>query len=66
MDNSGSTLSAGGTLNLNVAGSFGIPADASAVVLNVTAVDPAATGHLTVYPTGAGLPDGVQPQLHGG
>ena len=54
--NSGSTISAGGTLTLNVAGSFGIPADASAVVLNVTVVKPSAAGYLTVYPTAATQP----------
>jgi hypothetical protein len=37
-------------------GSFGVPADATAVVLNVTAVGPAAIGHLTVFPTGAAQP----------
>jgi len=43
-------------LTLNVAGSFGIPADASAVVLNVTVVKPSAAGYLTVYPTAATQP----------
>ncbi|MGP0029245.1 MAG: putative Ig domain-containing protein [Acidimicrobiales bacterium] len=55
-DNPGSPLSAGGTKTVNVAGFFGIPSDATAVVLNVTAADPAGSGHLIVYPTGAGLP----------
>ncbi len=54
--NSGSTIAAGGTLTLTVAGSFGVPADASAVVLNVTAVSPSGPGFLTAYPTGAGQP----------
>jgi hypothetical protein len=39
-----------------VAGEFGIPADASAVVLNVTVVNPQAAGYLTVYPTAAAPP----------
>jgi hypothetical protein len=61
--NVGTTLAAGGTLNVNVAnssdsglGSFGVPADATAVVLNVTAVNPGAAGYLTVFPDGATRP----------
>ena len=38
-------------------GSFGVPADATAVVLNVTVVNPLAPGFVTAYPTGATLPD---------
>lgn len=48
---------AGGTVQLTVAGRAGVPADASAVVLNVTAVDAAAPGFVTVYPTGNGRPN---------
>ena len=50
-------------------GANGAPANATAVVMNVTAValDP---GYLTVYPNPASaadpVPDGVEPQLHGG
>jgi hypothetical protein len=55
-DDAGSTLSAGSTLPIEVAGFFGVPADASAVVLNVTVVGPAAPGFLTVFPTGAARP----------
>jgi hypothetical protein len=53
-----STIAAGGTLNFNVAGvgAFGVPADATAVVLNVTAVGPSAQGHLIVFPQGATQP----------
>jgi hypothetical protein len=58
-------ISAGGTETVNVAnagdagaGTFGIPADATSVVLNVTAVEPAAPGgYMTVYPTGAAQPN---------
>jgi hypothetical protein len=46
-------LAAGAVLTLPVAGRAGIPADAAAVMLNVTVVDPAATGYVTVYPCGA-------------
>jgi hypothetical protein len=55
--NAGSTISGGGTKVINVAGSFGVPANATAVILNVTMVNPAAPGYLTVYPTGAQQPD---------
>jgi hypothetical protein len=54
--NPGSTIAAGGTKNINVAGAFGIPADATAVVLNVTVANPASGGFLTVFPTGAARP----------
>ncbi|TPW16225.1 MAG: hypothetical protein FD127_253 [Acidimicrobiaceae bacterium] len=47
----------GGTIQLTVAGRAGIPATASAVVLNVT-VDQAQTeGYITVYPTGVARPN---------
>ncbi|MGH3745046.1 MAG: family 43 glycosylhydrolase, partial [Mycobacteriales bacterium] len=52
----GSTLAAGATKTISVAGSFGVPADATAVVLNVTAVTPTGTGYVTVYPAGVARP----------
>ena len=52
----GETIAAGGTLTVAVAGSFNVPADALAVVVNVTAVHPAATGYLTVFPAGTARP----------
>lgn len=53
----GMTLSAGGSLNVQVTGTAsGVPATATAAVLNVTAVDPTAAGFLTVYPEGGTLP----------
>jgi len=59
----GLTIPAAGTRVVNVAnanngglGSFGVPASATAVVLNVTAVNPTAQGFITAYPTGAALP----------
>ena len=52
----GHTIAAAGTRVVNVAGSFGVPASATAVVLNVTAVNPTAQGFITAYPTGAALP----------
>ena len=40
------------SLRLQVAGIAGVPADATAVVLNVTAVTPTKAGYLTIYPSG--------------
>jgi hypothetical protein len=47
-------LPAGGTLSLDLSRWTG--ADASAVALNVTVVDPASAGYLTAYPCGGTLP----------
>ena len=47
---------AGSTLPLPIAGTVGIPADAEAVVLNVTATEPQAAGFVTVYPCGVPRP----------
>lgn len=60
-------LAPGGVLHLNSAGGdlsgqggnssgCGIPADAGALVLNVTAVDPGNAGYLTVFPYGGSMP----------
>lgn len=46
----------GQTRRLVVAGRNGVPLDASAVVLNVTAVRPSAASHLTVWPSGGQKP----------
>jgi hypothetical protein len=43
-------------LDLSVTGFFKNVSNPTAVVLNVTAVNPAASGHLTVYPKGQPLP----------
>jgi hypothetical protein len=58
-------IAAGAVKTINVAngqdgglGSFGVPADATSVVLNVTAVNTAAPGgFMTVYPAGAPQPN---------
>ena len=51
------TVPGGATVELQVAGRGGVPAvGAGAVVLNVTAVTPAASGFVTVFPTGAARP----------
>jgi hypothetical protein len=55
--NSGSPVGADSTKTINVSGNFGVPADATAVVLNVTVVNPAAPGYITVFPTGAAAPN---------
>ena len=50
--NAGMTPSAAATLPVQVTGLGTVPAGASAAVLNVTAVDPTASGFLTVFPEG--------------
>ncbi|MGW1176219.1 hypothetical protein ACWD4P_21200 [Kitasatospora sp. NPDC002543] len=48
----------GGVVGLQVAGVKGVPATGvTAVVMNVTAVNPTGSGHVTVYPDGRPLPD---------
>ena len=46
-----------GTIQLSVSGRAGIPADASAVVLNVTVDQAQGDGFITVYPTGVDRPN---------
>jgi hypothetical protein len=47
---------AGSTTEVTVRGRGGVPANAAAVVLNVTAVGPAADGFATVFPCGEAIP----------
>jgi hypothetical protein len=56
--NAGKTLAANSTLNVQVTrvGTEPVPAGTAAVVLNVTAVDPATSGFLTVFPEGITMP----------
>jgi hypothetical protein len=58
--NNGSTLGPSGRYNLAIGGlTFGtvmVPANATAVVLNVTAVNESVAGAFIVFPTGAALP----------
>ncbi len=50
-------VAAGASVSLQVAGQAGVPSSGvTAVVLNVTAVAPAAGGYLTVYPDGTSVP----------
>ena len=46
------TLPAGGTIEIPVAGRGAVPADATAVSLNVTVTDPEQAGFVTVWPCG--------------
>ena len=50
-------MAAGSTLELQVTGVAGVPSDASAVVLNMTAVNAQAPGFATVYPCGQTRPE---------
>jgi hypothetical protein len=49
-------LTAGGILPVQVAGNNGIPAGATAAVLNVSVIQPGAGGYLTVFPQGSFQP----------
>lgn len=53
---SGARLTGGSEVAVRVAGTAGVPADASGVVLNLTAADPGGNGFLTVYPCGSARP----------
>jgi hypothetical protein len=52
----GKTLAEGTGLTVDIPASAGLPATASAVVVHITAVNPAAPGYLSVYPAGASNP----------
>ncbi|MHB1891662.1 MAG: hypothetical protein ACYCUF_12375, partial [Acidimicrobiales bacterium] len=62
----GHTLGAGGVLNLEVAGLAGIPADAKAVVVAVTATDTTGNSFLTVWPSGVAMPLASDLNWHAG
>ncbi len=53
---SGPCVSGGAGREVTVAPSAGVPADATAVALNVTVISPGSQGYLTVYPTGSPRP----------
>lgn len=46
----------GGTVTLPVTGIADVPADATAAVVNLTVTGPGASGFVTAYPTGVGMP----------
>ena len=50
------TLGPGGSVNLNLTTTGGIPSGATAVVLNVTATDTTSGGYFTVFPAGGSVP----------
>ena len=52
----GPALASGSTRVLNLAGRCGISTGASAVLANVTVVNPTATGHLALFPAGGAAP----------
>jgi hypothetical protein len=52
----GGRLSAQSETAVRIAGRGGIPTNVTSVMLNVTAVDPSAGGHVTVYPCGTERP----------
>jgi hypothetical protein len=52
----GPALAAGANRTFTVAGSCGVPANATAVFLNATIVSPTVTGNLRIFPTGAPVP----------
>ncbi|MHB8325614.1 MAG: beta strand repeat-containing protein [Candidatus Dormibacteria bacterium] len=54
--NAGSTLAAGGSVNIQVAGAGGVPAGATGAILNVTVTNTTAASYAEVYPTGATQP----------
>ena len=53
----GRTVAAGSVTELQVTGRAGVPGDAAAVMLNVTAVRPVERGFLTVFPCGGAVPN---------
>ncbi len=54
----GGRVAAAATIEVTVAGRGGVPATGvAAVAINVTAVDPSASGYVTVWPTGAARPN---------
>ncbi len=52
----GGALGPGANLNLQATDRAGVPADATAVALNVTATDTTGPGYLTLYPAGGAPP----------
>ena len=52
----GRTVAAGSVTELQVTDRAGVPGDAAAVMLNVTAVRPSGPGFLTVFPCGGSVP----------
>ena len=58
--NVGTTIGSGATLAVQVAGLANVPSSATAVVLNVTAVNESAAGWMDIYPAPASTPASTQ------
>jgi hypothetical protein len=50
-------LAAGSTRSFTIKGVCGVPAEAKAAALNITAVNPTHSGHLRVFPSDVALPN---------
>jgi hypothetical protein len=55
-EGAGTPVAANGTLSFDAAGTCGVPPDARALALNVTAVAPAADGVLRLFGAGSAMP----------
>ena len=55
-DPGNAAVGAGKTLDVKVTDVAGVPADATAVFVNVTVTEPQASGYLTVFPSGEAIP----------
>ena len=52
-------IPAGGTVTVTIGGANGVPANASAAVVNITTVGPAGAGSVTAYPAGVAVPSAL-------
>lgn len=52
----GPALGANDTRTVSIRGLCGVPADAKAVMMNLTVINPGGTGYVTAYPSGIPLP----------
>ncbi len=55
-DTRGAQLSAGETVEVTIGGTTGIPAAASAAIVNITATEPQRPGYVSAWPSGADRP----------
>jgi hypothetical protein len=62
----GRPLGSGRVIEVQIGGRSGVPATATAAVLNVTADQPCAAGYITVYPCGGAPPDASNLNLAAG
>lgn len=62
----GRPLGAGRVIEVQIGGRSGVPANATAAVLNVTGDQPCAAGYITVYPCGGSPPDASNLNLTAG